>query len=83
MKNIKVLLFVFAAFYMVTGLFARDVETHSVENLKSWQDSFDLNSRKAGKYNIMVKAIDLTIMLLLKVRLIFILIRILTCRFAE
>ena len=39
MKNIKVLLFVFAAFYMVTGLFARDVETHSVENLKSWQDS--------------------------------------------
>lgn len=60
MKNIKVLLFVFAAFYMVTGLFARDVETHSVENLKSWQDSFDLNSRKAGKYNIMVKAIDLS-----------------------
>lgn len=42
----------------VLPVFARDVETHNSENLESWQDSFDLSKRKAGKYNIMVKATD-------------------------
>ena len=60
MKQAKSLFIIFVAFFLSSFLFARDVETHSVENLKSWQDSFDLNSRKAGKYNIMVKATDLS-----------------------
>lgn len=36
-----------------------DVEEISVENMNSWQESFDLESRKPGKYNIMITARDL------------------------
>ena len=36
-----------------------DVENLEVSNLNSWQESFDLESRKPGKYNIMVTATDL------------------------
>lgn len=60
MKQARALFFVFVTFCLGSFLSARDIETHSVENLKSWQDTFDLNSRKAGKYNIMVKATDLS-----------------------
>ena len=60
MKLAKAFFVIFATLCFGGILWARDVETHSVENLKSWQDSFDLNSRKAGKYNIMVKATDLS-----------------------
>lgn len=62
MKQSKKICFftVFTLFFLNgVSLFARDVETHNVKNLESWQDSFDLNGRKAGKYNIMVQATDL------------------------
>ena len=36
-----------------------DVEDISVENMNSWQEQFDLDSRKPGKYNIMITARDL------------------------
>lgn len=36
-----------------------DVEDIKVSNLNSWQEEFDLESRKPGKYNIMVTATDL------------------------
>ncbi len=36
-----------------------DVEEISVENMNSWQEQFDLDSRKPGKYNIMITARDL------------------------
>ncbi len=36
-----------------------DVEDIPVENLNSWQEQFDLDSRKPGKYNIMITARDL------------------------
>lgn len=36
-----------------------DIEDLSVENLNSWQDQFDLDIRKPGKYNIMITARDL------------------------
>ena len=36
-----------------------DVEEISVENMNSWQEQFDLESRKPGKYNIMITARDL------------------------
>ena len=36
-----------------------DIEEISVENMNSWQEQFDLESRKAGKYNIMITARDL------------------------
>lgn len=36
-----------------------DIEELSVENLNSWQEQFDLDERKPGKYNIMITARDL------------------------
>ena len=36
-----------------------DIEEISVLNMNSWQEEFDLDSRKPGKYNIMVTARDL------------------------
>ncbi len=36
-----------------------DVEDIPVENLNSWQEQFDPDSRKPGKYNIMITARDL------------------------
>ena len=45
-----------------TSLFAHgkgDIEDIAVENMNSWQEQFDLDSRKPGKYNIMITARDL------------------------
>ena len=36
-----------------------DVEEISVLNMNSWQEQFDLDVRKPGKYNILIKARDL------------------------
>ena len=36
-----------------------DIEEHPVTDLNSWQDAFDLESKKPGKYNIMITAKDL------------------------
>ena len=36
-----------------------DVEEISVENMNSWQEQFDLDIRKPGKYNIVITARDL------------------------
>lgn len=47
---------------MVAGVFAHgkgDIEDINVENVNSWQEQFDLDSRKPGKYNIMITARDL------------------------
>ncbi len=56
--------FIFGALsiFMATFAFAHskgDVEEIKVENMNSWQENFDLESRKAGKYNIMITARDL------------------------
>ena len=56
--------FIASAFisFMTLGLFAhgaKDVEEKSVQKLESWQESFDLEGKKPGKYNIMVTATDL------------------------
>ncbi|MEE1167350.1 MAG: Ig-like domain-containing protein [Treponema sp.] len=37
---------------------AKDVEEKQVENMKSWQESFDLSGKKKGKYNILITAKD-------------------------
>ena len=53
MKSQKVVLILLVSFLTVS-LFARgknDIETHEVENLNSWQEDFDLDSKKPGKYN--------------------------------
>lgn len=47
----------FAAAVFAHG--AKDISEISVENLQSWQESFDLEGKKKGKYNIMVTATDL------------------------
>ena len=46
---------------LTTAMFAHgkgDVEDKEVENKNSWQETFDLDSRKPGKYNIMITATD-------------------------
>ena len=37
----------------------KDVEEIEVKDMQSWQESFDLSGKKAGKYNILVTASDL------------------------
>ena len=58
----KKVLGVLIASIFVLPLFAHgkgDIEELNVENLNSWQEQFDLDSRKPGKYNIMITARDL------------------------
>lgn len=38
---------------------AKDIDEKNAENMKSWQETFDLNSKKKGKYNILITATDL------------------------
>ena len=50
------------AFLMVQAAFShgsKDVEEINVETLESWQESFTLEGKKKGKYNILVTATDL------------------------
>ena len=61
-KMKKVFLFALLSL-LLTGLafaFGRgEVEDIPVENKNSWQEQFDLDRRKPGKYNIMITARDL------------------------
>ncbi len=53
--------FLFCLFF-VAQIFAHgknDIEECDVDNLNSWQEVFDLENKKPGKYNIMVTAKDL------------------------
>ena len=63
MKEIKKC---FLAAMLMTFVFAPvfahgkgDIEDLPVENFNSWQEQFDLDSKKPGKYNIMITARDL------------------------
>lgn len=43
----------------ISSAFAkRDITTRSVEQMDSWQEKFDINEKKPGKYNIVVTATD-------------------------
>jgi len=58
----KYLLILFIISFILTGLSAHgkgDIEEIKVDNLNSWQEKFDLENKKAGKYNILVTARDL------------------------
>ena len=63
MKNMKkIVIYMFLGAMLLTSAFAHgkgDVEDISVENMNSWQEQFDLDSRKPGKYNILITARDL------------------------
>ena len=61
-KICKLILFEICAVLAVQAVFshgAKDIEEISVENLESWQESFTLEGKKKGKYNILVTATDL------------------------
>lgn len=45
------------ALTVAANLFARDVTERAVENMNSWQETFDINDKK-GKYNVIVTAKD-------------------------
>ncbi|WP_191015325.1 Ig-like domain-containing protein [Treponema zioleckii] len=44
---------------VVSSAFAkRDITEREVENMDSWQENFDINQKKPGKYNIVITAED-------------------------
>ncbi len=63
MTNMKKVFLISFIFVLLTGIsFSHgkgDIEDIDVANMNSWQEQFDLDSRKPGKYNIMITARDL------------------------
>lgn len=63
MNNMKKVFFLMILTALLTiGLFAHgkgDIEEISVDNMNSWQEEYDLDSKKPGKYNILITARDL------------------------
>lgn len=62
MNQKRVLSILLAVFLLTPTLFAhgkKDVEEKDVKNMNSWQETFDLEGKKKGKYNIMITAKDL------------------------
>uniref|UniRef100_UPI00388F667D Ig-like domain-containing protein n=1 Tax=Treponema sp. TaxID=166 RepID=UPI00388F667D len=60
-KSLKKFLFVVSLVSATFAAFAlgkRDVTYRDVENMDSWQETFDINEKKEGKYNIYVEAKD-------------------------
>lgn len=58
-KSLKNVLFAAIALAVSVPSFAkRDIETRDVENMDSWQENFDINEKKSGKYNVYVEAQD-------------------------
>jgi len=58
----KCILLSLCAVSLMVSAFAHgkgDIEEIQVENVNSWQEQFDLETRKPGKYNIMITARDL------------------------
>jgi len=61
-KLFKVFLAVLLVATSTTALFAhgkRDIEEKSVENLNSWQEDFELDGKKEGKFNLFITAKDM------------------------
>ena len=61
-KMKKVYFIILLTLLTASALFAHgkgDIEDIAVENMNSWQEQFDLDIRKPGKYNIMITARDL------------------------
>lgn len=64
MKNLKKCISLILVFQMMISfsLFSHgkaDIEEKEAENLNSWQETYDLDTKKPGKYNIMITAKDL------------------------
>ena len=64
MKNFKKNLVLFLIFNVLftsvlTAHGKNDIEEQNADNVNSWQELFDLDERKPGKYNIMITARDL------------------------
>lgn len=58
----KFILFLVNLIVLFNPLFshgAKDTQEKNVENMSSWQESFDINKHKKGKYNIVITATDL------------------------
>ena len=60
-KSLKKIIFCFilgASCFSAFTLGKRDAEYRDVEEMDSWQETFDINEKKEGKYNIYVEAKD-------------------------
>ena len=58
-KKFLLLFFLCFCSSLVFSYGKNDIEERDVENFNSWQEIFDLEQKKPGKYNIMVTAKDL------------------------
>ena len=61
-KIIKKVVFSITLIVLSVPFFAhgkKDVDEKNVDNLVSWQETFDINKKKKGKYNIFITATDL------------------------
>lgn len=60
--NKKLILVLFIVSLITAALFAHgkgDIEEKIVDNMNSWQEQYDLEEKKPGKYNILITARDL------------------------
>lgn len=58
-KSFKFLVFMALAFAVSLPSFAKkDVEERYVDKMESWQETFDINEKTTGKYNVYVEAQD-------------------------
>ncbi len=59
-KNLVKSLFILALFFCtISTAWSRDVEEKEVQNMQSWQETFDISGKNKGKFNILVTASDL------------------------
>ena len=58
----RIVIMISLSLLCISGVFAhgkKDIEEKGVDNLNSWQQTFDLEGKKKGKYNAFITATDL------------------------
>ena len=60
MKKITIyLLIMFSAFSLLYAGGSKDIDSVQMTNKESWHQSIDISGKKKGKYNVLIKAIDI------------------------
>ena len=53
------LLIMFSAFSLLYAGGSKDIDSMQMTNKESWQQSIDISGKKKGKYNVLIKAVDI------------------------
>ena len=60
MKKITIyLLIMFSAFSLLYAGGSKDIDSVQMTNKESWHQSIDISGKKKGKYNVLIKAVDI------------------------